>query len=328
MRVLARTAPLLVALAISSRAAAADPVDLVWNAPAGCPSRDAVLAEVGRILGGPSSRRMGARADVTEVSASHFSLHLTTDLEGAQGERTLDADSCASLAQAAALILAWTLDPTRARTAVAAPSAPPAAPSAPSPPPPPSPPPSPGPSEPFAVVVAASGAADVNTLPSLAGGVEATLGALLGPVRVEVSGTDWATQGASKPVQGGATDQTTLHVLDATLRGCFRGRLGERFELDPCLGGGFVYASSVGVASSTFQAFEKSGIWAALRGDVIAAWRLIGPLALRASLGVGVPLSPPAFVALPVDPSQSPVILHQPASFFGRAAVGVEARFP
>jgi hypothetical protein len=105
-------------LLISPRAFAADPVDLIWNAPAGCPSRDAVLAEVVRILGGPPSRPLVAHADVTEMSADHFSLHLTTDVEAAQGERTLDTNSCASLAQAAALILAWTIDPTRVRTAV------------------------------------------------------------------------------------------------------------------------------------------------------------------------------------------------------------------
>jgi hypothetical protein len=318
-------------------AEAAAPVSLTWNAPAGCPSGEAVLADVERTLGATTSRRVTARADVSEIGPDHWSVRLITDVDGAQGERTLDANSCASLATATALILAWTVDPSRApssaaaaaQTAAVAPSAKQEAQHA-----------SPTPrsraagSWPFTAVVAASGAGDLGTLPSIGGSGEVALGALFGPIRGELAGAAWFVQDATNAVRPGVLEGAHIHLLDFRLRGCFRGRLGARFELDPCVGAAIVHASSDGFASgngsATFAPAQNSGTWGDLQADALAAWQLFGPVALRASIGIWIPLARPSFV-VDVGPLGSPsgeVFLHEAAPVGARTTLGVEARFP
>lgn len=309
---------------VAEAAEPAVPVSLAWNAPPGCPSGDAVLADVNAILGGPTSHHAAARADVTQIAPQHWSVHVTTDVDGAQGERTLEADSCESLAKATALILAWTVDPIKARAAAALA----AKPAAPAHPPPEQPSPAPSSPIPIAAVVAVSGIGDVGTLQSLAGGAELALGALVGPLRFELAGDYWVSQDQQQPVNG-TTDGAKVQLLDAALRACFRGRLHERFELDPCVGGAFVHASSEGYThgSPTFQPQPGSGDWAVLRGDALAVWRILGPFALRASVGVEVqPTTPPFYVDLQQQGTQR--TLYQPKEVAGRATLGVEAHFP
>jgi hypothetical protein len=300
-------------------------VSLTWNAPHECPPGEAVLADVQRMLGSTSGRSVAARADVTEVNPEHWSVHLTTDVEGAQGERTIEANSCASLATATALILAWTVDPSRARA----------------PPPPPQANAGVAPeaagdraepstprgrsmqSEPFAGLVAATGAFDVGTLPTVGTAGEITVGALLGPVRAEVSGAYWLPQDATR----GTSEGTHIHLLDARVRGCFRIRLTGTLELDPCLGAAIIAASSEGFGpAATFTPYSQRGAWGAAGGEALAAWRLFGPVALRASVGVWFPLAPPSFV---IDvQNQGQAGLHTSEPVGGRATLGVEVRFP
>lgn len=322
-----RIAPWLPVMALVGTMArgadAAEPVSLAWNAPAGCPTGDAVLADVNGILGGPTSHRASARADVTQVGPQNWSVHLATDVDGTQGERTLEADSCESLAKATALILAWTVDPIKARAAALAAS--------PAPPPPArEAPPQQAPSSPIplAAVVAVSGMGDVGTLQSPAGGVQLSVGALVGPLRFELSGDYWGPQDQAQPVNT-ATDGARVHLLDAALRACFRWRLHERFELDPCLGGALVDASSEGYTqgSTSFSSKTGSAVWAALHGDILAAWRILGPFALRASIGAEVQPTTPTFY-VDVVQTGSRVTLYQPKAVGGTATLGVEAHFP
>jgi hypothetical protein len=315
--------------AVAEAAEPAVPVSLAWNAPAGCPSGDAVLADVNAILGGPTSHHAVARADVTQIAPQHWSVHVTTDVDGAQGERTLEADSCESLAKATALILAWTVDPIKARAAaaLAAKPAPPAP--APEQPTPALPPPSSSSPIPVAAVVAVSGVGDTGTLQSLAGGAELALGALVGPLRFELSGDYWGRQDASTTAPNGVVG-ARLQLLDAALRACFRWHLDARFELDPCAGGAFAYASSKGYSDANLASFQSQtnhADWGVVRGDLLAAWRLAGPFALRASVGAFVqPTTPSFYVQIGQTGTQLP--LHQPSEVAGRATLGVEAYFP
>lgn len=317
-------------VSIAPVAGAQEPVSLAWNAPAGCPSGDAVLADVKAILGGPTPHRVTARADVTQVGPEHWSVHVATDVDGTQGERTLDADSCASLAKATALILAWAVDPVKARAAMAAkppePAAPPPAPAAASaaeeiPAAPSSP-------LPLAAVVAVSGMGDVGTLQSLGGAVQLVLGALVGPLRFELVGDYWGTQSIVGPGPLNDVVGTRVQLLDAGLRGCFRWRLAPRFELDPCAGAALVSASSNGYpSSSTFQPARGSGEWTTLHADVLAALRIVGPFALRATVGAEAPLAQPAFVVTS-DQTNSSKALYTLRDVGGTATLGVEAHFP
>ena len=112
---------------LGAAAPAAAQVAIDWEAPTGCPSRDAVVAHVTRLLVGSTAARtaqpVAARARVRALEAG-FLLELTTDVGGEHGERKLQAPSCSELAAAAAVIVALLVDP-----AVVS-AAPPAAPNA------------------------------------------------------------------------------------------------------------------------------------------------------------------------------------------------------
>jgi hypothetical protein len=317
-------------VSIASLAGAQEPVSLAWNAPTGCPSGESVVADVKTILGGPTPHRVTARADVTQLGPEHWSVHVATDVDGTQGERTLEADSCTSLAKATALILAWAVDPVKARAAMAAKQAGPTAPSpapaaAGSPERTPSTPSSP---LPLAAVVAVSAMGDLGTLQSPGGGVQLALGALVGPMRFELLGDDWGTQDVWG--QGDAVG-THVHLLDGALRACFRWQMAPRFELDPCAGAGLVVASSSGYPSSspTFIAAKNSGDWATLHADFLAAWRIAGPFALRATVGAEAPLThPDFFFYVTSGQTTTPKSLYTLGSVGGAATLGVEAHFP
>jgi hypothetical protein len=109
-------------LALSAANAHADEprLRLAWNAPAGCASEEAVIAEVQKILAGPPSQGATAKADVEPVAERRFRERLSTDVAGVSGEQTLEADSCEELAKATGLILAWSIDPQRAAARAAA----------------------------------------------------------------------------------------------------------------------------------------------------------------------------------------------------------------
>jgi hypothetical protein len=299
------------ALADAERGAVA----LTWSAPAACPSQGNVISEVQRILGGPTEHAVTARADVVQLGPLSWQVHLVTDVDGVGGERSLDSDSCASLASATALILAWTIDPERARAA--------------RPPPPPPPiPPSPPPAEsPKAsrvgprvqIVLAAEAAGDLGTLPSAALAAQFAVGVLVGRLRFEVSGADWLPQDVTRGGEG-----SHLHLYEVAGRGCFRWMF-SRVEVGPCLGGGLAYMSSDGFNES--QPFQNWATWGLVRADVLAAWRIAGPFAVRTSLGLGVPLARPSIYIN--EPQGSQIVdLYDVPAVVGRATLGLEVRFP
>jgi hypothetical protein len=328
MRLGTATAVCIAALSVTGVARADQPVSLAWNAPPGCPLQEAVLGDVQRILGTTTSHRATARADVTQLGPERWSLHLSTEVDGVPGERSLEANSCASLATAAALILAWTVDPEKARAAM--PTQPPDVVQK----PPEVATQPPRASWPFAWVVAASGAGNFGTLNVLEPGVEIAAGALIGPLRFELSGAYWAMHGITDPQLQYAAG-TTIFLLDGAVRGCFRGRLAERFELDPCLAAALVYGNSSGFnsglgASSAFKAEQNDGAWFAMRAELLAVWRLVGPIGLRASAGVEWTPAPPNFV---LDRQLNGVqtgsdTLYGASAIAGRGTLGVEVRFP
>lgn len=326
MRIATQIMLLLGTLLAAPSAGADEPLNLVWNAPQGCPSGETVRAEAQRILGGTTTHHVTARADVTQIDPADWSVHLTTNVDGARGERTLNANSCASLASATALIVALTVDPTKARAALrssqhagwlqhATPKPARARLAR-----------SPSATQPFGLV-AASAAFELGSLPSAAFGGELAVGTLLGPVRLELTGADWVAQDATQTVHG-SSEGARIHLIDVTLAGCFRGRIGRRFEADPCLGGAVIFASSDGHGPAPeFSARHESSSWGGVRAELVAAWSLVGPFALRASVGAGVPFVRRRFVII-LKPPQSDVVLHRPSAATVRASVGLEARFP
>ncbi|MFY0532305.1 hypothetical protein [Nannocystis pusilla] len=88
--------------------------DVLWNAPAGCPGRDALLAEVvarrGRALE-PGQARVVGRAIV--VGPRRYRLDLDLEVRGRRDHRTLFAHGCEALVDAAVLVITLALDADR-----------------------------------------------------------------------------------------------------------------------------------------------------------------------------------------------------------------------
>jgi hypothetical protein len=316
MRLSSATAVALVFATVTASAAeTSSSIELAWNAPSGCPSVESVLDQARRGVGDVTAHRVTARADVTELGPERWTVHLVTEVDGVAGERSLEANSCASLASATALILAWTVDPTRAPS-----SAPPGAtttemghsgdarPTT-----------VPSPGSTLRAFLAVGAAVDIGTLPKPAVGGELALGGLLGPLRAELTGVDWFAQDAS-----GGSGGTRIHLLEGAFLACLRGPIGARFELDPCVGGGLVHASSDGFGLA--HPYQETSTWGTIRGDVLAVWSLAGPLALRASVGFMTPLVRPSFVIL--DPQRNELPLHRAAPVAARGLIGAEVHFP
>jgi hypothetical protein len=131
----------------TTRRAHAQDLDLVWQAPETCPSGDQVKSDFQRSLRlspGYVPPRLSATAVVDQTGGRWF-LHLHTVRNGIEGNREIEADSCNSLARAAALVLTLALgegdldqqpapvnkEPVPARPVQAPPPAPPAPPVAP-----------------------------------------------------------------------------------------------------------------------------------------------------------------------------------------------------
>jgi hypothetical protein len=339
-RVFAGLVSLMAASGLALAAGSTGDIVLVWNAPATCPDRAAVVADVRRLLGGDPSRGATTRADVVELGPERWSVRLVIEMNGVTGERSFEAESCVSLASATALILAWTIDPVRARAASrpaldrgdrerdgggdAPVVSPPPAPSV--PPPSSEPPPASRPPAPRFLrgLLAATGTVDVGALPRVAAGAEVTAGALVGPIRVEVAGVDWLSQDALANGQG-----AQLHMLSGLARGCYRvtPSRARKIELAPCLGGELEAISSSGIgATGAFQSLQRTTIWGAFRGDVLFAWAFAGPLALRATAGVAFAPAPPTFVV--EQPGNTTTPVRQNGSLAGRGSLGLEVHFP
>jgi len=91
----------------SLSAAEVDPVALVWIAPAGCPSSDAVHDQIEKALG-VSVKELAPVAAVVTVSPAvgSWQASLTLHSHGQRSVRAYDAETCDALADATALIVA------------------------------------------------------------------------------------------------------------------------------------------------------------------------------------------------------------------------------
>jgi hypothetical protein len=99
-------------------------LDLEWSAPAACPDREAIAAEVHRLVGAfePLRPVLRARGVIVEQDEGGWLLTLETELDGLRGERRLEGRSCRSVADAGALLLALALNPDLEEAITEAPS--------------------------------------------------------------------------------------------------------------------------------------------------------------------------------------------------------------
>jgi hypothetical protein len=320
-------------------------IDLVWNAPAECPSRDTVLGERERILG--ASRAVNAeiaRTDVYRNATGGWHAQVQVESRGARTAREFDAQSCSEIAAATAVILAVAAEdfPGGAPSAGQEPATTPSGESprtaslatAPAPVPVPAAPPADGSgtvaeSPRFQatgvsrLVLAAGGVLDEGAMPSPSAGAELEAGWLgeWGRLRVRAS---WAagffpqraTFLANHPGEGG-----NFQLFALSGRACVGTARGP-LEVAPCVG-------------AEMDAMQASGIGSSIPGNGSAAWGALlasGRAGLRLSqrFGVGLrvegvlPLARPQFV---VQTPTTDLDVHRPASVGFRAALCAETFF-
>jgi len=93
--------------------AASSPVKLRWTAPPSCPQAADVEREIDRLLGERSAGEtpLEVTGAVRRDEAGRYRVRLEIKGEDGPSSREVDASSCAALGDAAALIIAMTIDP-------------------------------------------------------------------------------------------------------------------------------------------------------------------------------------------------------------------------
>jgi hypothetical protein len=314
----------------STRARASEPPALValeWSVPDGCPDAAHVEREVERLLadvsraGGPY---LQARAQVRQEKSGLWNVELRTAGPQGRGQRTLSAESCVALADATALILALAIDPERvaANRSTESPAPPataqPAAVRA-------APPPIPTPTRrsvanrAIALAADASAVLDIGTLPTATPGVAATLAVIPSAIpflRLETGADVFLDSTTTNPpTRSGRFSLRTFHAGVCVVNP------GGRWEVGACGGVEIAWLSAAGLYESVPSPGDAE--WLVLRARATVAYIWSSAWAARADLGAGLDMSRPAFVSAGAEQG----LIHQPARYTGRGALGIELRF-
>ncbi|HKY36404.1 MAG TPA: hypothetical protein VJN18_10720 [Polyangiaceae bacterium] len=302
--------------------AQSSPLELEWSAPATCPDGKAVRVEVERILATTegASQKVIARGSVERRSETSFVVWLATLVEGEARSRTFEAESCDAAVDAAALILALSINPYVTIDT--------------SPPPPPGPAPpkrSPPPrrerlergasAAPPKVKVGGAVLLDVGTLPSPLLGGEASLGVTTGPVRWELAGASWLPQNATSATY--PRDGARARLLTLDLRAAFRWKFGDVAILPfvSIRGTRALVAGFGGVAR-----VDAAAEWLGLGMGSFVAWSPKRWFEAQFGAGVNVPFGRPSFVVLETTTHvESPIF--RVGAVAGQTTLGIAARF-
>jgi hypothetical protein len=305
-------------------------LNLSWIAPAECPTAAEVVADVLRLRAWDAPLPpLQAAVEVARGSSGAWSVSIRTVSEAGTSTRSMAGESCAALAQAAALYLALALEASGA-VSLSVPE--PTDPSA------PKDPPSivvPGdatpltarartfPDEPTTtdglrhLSLAASLRVDSATLPRPVGGAELSAAWRAGALRLEAAGTYWFQQRdllLQAPAAGG-----DFSMISAALRICTQFG-GGSFAIGPCLAFNVDHVHANG-----YGAFEIAGgstTWPGGALGGIAAWRFVRWGMVRATADADAPFARPRFIVVNSDAQ------HRPAAVSMRLGIGVELGIP
>jgi hypothetical protein len=348
------TLGLLVVLVSSPRgseaAEAPFDVDLAYEAPAQCPRRGEIVAELRRRVD-PSSRaelerqrdRRSFVVRIERLANGAFSGRLELTRPGGPAQsREFRAETCRAVSSALTVFIAIALDPANTDEAGPAPpptfadendsTAPPSSDSPPASPAPPSRPALPPASAPPPVQARTGtwvwssevGVAYVRT-PRDAWGARvagqiayAIEGARVAPaLRVSWGFADFD----APPADGG---RASFRFASGRAAACALVRLAPApFTVAPCVGLGF--GSLAATSGELPRVGQASTGWYAMSGIVRAAWSLLPWLSLDAEVGVETPFRRPMFAL--TDPFR---IVYRPPGVLvtGGAGLAVSARFP
>lgn len=294
----------VVPAAPASPEAATFPVELSWDAPAGCPDADAVRASIARGL--PSAEgglaRVHALVSVAQ-DAEHWRAAL--ELRGADwtATRKLKGPTCAAVADAASLVIVMALASELQAGEVVVET------------PPPPPPPPVAPRSSSSLLVGIGGAVDTSSLPAATSGLAVAIGWRWARTRADLRGAFFREQ------TGKVADQlstgATLSLLTASVRGCYV--RGDVVSVGPCIAAGL--DRIVGRGSGPITSAEDSVIAPFFAGGLIAEWRLSRWVVPFLSAEAAIPLVRARFSVEDVG------LVHQAAAVSFRGAAGLELRF-
>lgn len=299
-------------------------VQLEWSAPEECPNGDHVEREVERLLADPDfppEPYLKAAARVHRERAGLWNVDLRTTGPLGTGQRTLSAESCVALADATALILALAIDPERVEANQSVASQVPTAP--PQPILPPRQPettlaPRSNPPRLYAWAADASATVDIGTLPATAPGVAAHLAlipSMVPHVRLEIGGAIFLDTATTRPAP--RSGNFSLRTFDAG--GCWVVQ-NRRLEFGGCADVELAWLAAEGLYESVTSSGDAEWFVLRVRGTVGYVW---SGWAIRADLGAALNTSRPEFVSA----GDQQGLIHQPARYTARGALGIEVRF-
>jgi hypothetical protein len=292
------------------------PMELIWHAPAGCPTTAQVEAGLKKNLAGSGARLVPfvAVVGVRGPTEGRWQASVLFQAGSTREERRFEAESCEAIASAATFIIAlW------AQGGAGAPSRPAVAPGTPNDPEIPRIKPDIEPPHDPRFALMLSGLLDWRSMPDPpAGGMEAEGGPI------------WTTPGRRLRLLAGLTFfpsrrselmayvwQADFQLFELSGRGCLTATSG-RFEIGPC----------AGVALSVMHGFgvplvDSTQQWLSLLGSIIASWKVFPEVALFARADLVVPTARKTFD----QANYSGFVVYQVPAVAGRGALGIELRF-
>jgi hypothetical protein len=303
------------------------PVELTWEAPSECPSRDWVLAEVARLLSSSHNPRLPAVATVRVEREADGRWHaaLSLDARDAHSDRTLETENCNAIAAAAAFVLAVAVEgglPPPVPEPPPVPVAPPAEAAQQRRPPPSSAAPPPGPASQLSV--SAAGVIDGGgTMPAPAPGGELDVGWSYARdgLRLRALGAVGYFPPATSP-DNAAGERGSFWLLTAAARTCLSLARGA-VDFGPCLGGEVAVMGAIAIKTTQVQPLNPSPWpWFSFVGGLLGAWSPSRTLAVFARADGHMSPLVPTFV---VNPGSQPVFT--PHTVAGRGVLGIEVRF-
>jgi hypothetical protein len=306
---------ILILIALAAPARAESPVSLVWDAPSGCPTGEAVAASVAHLVRNAPPAPLEATVRVVEQGG-----RFTAELRTPSGERSLDGETCRAVAEAVVVILALAIDPESGQSVAAFPllEEPAQAPTpvAAVPPPPPAPPrvPPPQPARPIprpaTLRLGASGfvLGEYGMLPGPTLGAEIDLRLTRGMWSAELGAGFLLPRSGTlpdDPVRGG-----DLWWAGGHLSGCAR---TGRFRHCAGLESGALIGTGDGVRVERTAA----ALWMAPVLQSGFGVRVAPGWAFESRLGLALPALRPRFVLDEIGP------VHQPAPLSVRLLLGL-----
>jgi hypothetical protein len=324
------------------------PLSVSLSTPPGCPTSADILAQARRLVGNAADQGEPLHASGS-ITPHQDAFRLALDLEraGAKTTRNLEAKTCETAAEVAALLIALAHAPEAVgRDPAPTPAPAPEPPLAPEPPPTPKPMPTPGPKPTPSPRPRPRPKKRIDELLgfSFRGGPLFGVGDLPFPqvggqaaaaFRIEAWTVEAAFEAgfaATHIVENRPDAGANFLRIVGILRGCRV--LAPFFDAPwPRPSPGVDFAACVGlevgqISGETFGVFipeEASGLWLAPQLDLRLGIGITPPLSLVPHIGLAFPVSRPSFVIAAGEPE--PIVVHQPGPVAGRTGLTFEAQF-